>query len=123
MSDFEEQSMRKLSSHLSLTYTALVTVSKFLPIPVSLPTGPISNMEAIPAVRRAMALIEDQPLPEDVQAELNAAYAFWLAAMDVYALLATQEFHPARAMSAAACLVQVESVVLDLAESLQGLGD
>lgn len=122
MSDFEELAMSKLAGHLSATYTALAALSLSLPIPVSLPTGAgVDNTEAIPAVRRAMDVIHEQPVPEVIHAELNAAYAFWLAAMDIYALLTIHEFQPARAMSAAACLIQTDSVLIDLAESLAEL--
>lgn len=123
MSDFEEFVMTKLAAHLSRTYSGLATLCLNLPVPVSLPTGAISNVEAIPAVRRAMEIAEEQPMPEDNQAELHAACAFWLGAMDLFGLLAGHEFHETRAVSAAACLIQAESILLDLAEWLGSLDD
>lgn len=114
MSDFEEQSMRKISAHLSVTYSGLATLCSALPIPVTLPTGAISNQEAVPAVRRLMDIAEDQPLPVEQQATLFTVAAFWLGAMDSYSLLYREEFHSARAHSAIAALLMADDHMIDL---------
>jgi hypothetical protein len=123
MSDFEDYATEKLAAHISRVYVALATLCLNLPIPVTLPTGEISNVEAIPAVRRTMDLIIDQPMPEENQAQLFAACALWLGAMDIYGLLVGHEFHSARAHSAAANLLMAEGSMLDIAEWLANLPD
>ncbi|MFC7869651.1 hypothetical protein ACFUS2_00625 [[Kitasatospora] papulosa] len=114
MSDFEELATRKIAAHLSVTYSGLATLCAALPIPVTLPTGAVSNLEAIPAVRRLMDITEDQPLPEQQQATLFAVGAFWLGAMDSYSLLVREEFHSARAHSAVAALLMADDHMMDL---------
>ncbi|MEU1155759.1 hypothetical protein ABZ369_22460 [Streptomyces sp. NPDC005918] len=116
MSDFEDQAMTKLANHLARTYVALAHIAANLPIPVTLPTGDVSNIEAIPAVRRMMELADDQPMPEEQQAELYAICSFWLGALDLYGMLAMVEFHSSRAHSVAANLLMAENHMLDLTE-------
>ncbi|WP_267244367.1 hypothetical protein [Streptomyces sp. PR69] len=118
MSDFEDQAMKRLSAHLSSTYAALAALCLNLPVPITLPTGAVSNIEATPAVRRIMEIVEDQPMPEAQQASLFAACAFWLGALDLYGLLAQGEFSDARAHSAAANLLMASDTMSDVAEWL-----
>ncbi|MFE4647731.1 hypothetical protein [Streptomyces sp. NPDC056707] len=114
MSDFEDQAMRKMAGHLSESYSSLATVCLNLPIPVTLPTGTVSNVEVVPAIRRVMAIVEDQPMPEQQQATLFAVCAFWLGAMDIYSLLVREEFDVARAHSAAANILMTEDHLMDI---------
>ncbi|MER7807904.1 hypothetical protein [Streptomyces sp900116325] len=115
MSDFEDQAMRKMAAHLSESYSSLATICLNLPVPVTLPTGTVSNLEVVPAIRRVMDIVEDQPMPELQQATLLAICAFWLGAMDIYSLLVREEFHTARAHSAAANILMAEDHLQDLA--------
>ncbi|MEV4974432.1 hypothetical protein [Streptomyces scopuliridis] len=114
MSDFEDQSMSRLSAHVSVAYAALATACAILPVPVTLPTGTVSNVEAAPAVARAMDLVQDQPMPEEQQAQIFAACAFWLAALDLYGLLVKEGFTRARAHSTAANLLMAEDQLGDM---------
>lgn len=116
MSDQEDQALEKISAHLSRTYQALCHLAVNLPVPVTLPTRGVTNIEAVPAVRRLMELAEDQPMPEEQQATLFATCAFWLGALDLYALLVANEFHTSRAHSAAANLLMVDDHMLSLTE-------
>ncbi|MFJ8224945.1 hypothetical protein [Streptomyces griseus] len=119
MSDFEELANRKVSAHLSATYTAMVTACLALPLPVTLPTGAVTNLEAVPAVRRLMAIAFDQPMPEAMKAHVFAAAAFWLGAMDCYSLLVREdEWQVSRAHSAAANLLMADGHLGDLAARL-----
>ncbi len=116
MSDFEERAMRKIAAHMSVTYSNLVTVCLNLPLPVTLPTGEVSNLETVPAVRRLMTLTLDQPMPEEMKAHLFAVAAFWLGAMDCYGLLFREEvWEVSRAHSAAANLLMADGHLEDLA--------
>ncbi|MFE9296579.1 hypothetical protein [Streptomyces niveus] len=117
MADSEDQAMKKLAQHLSMSYVVLATLCINLPIAVTLPTGEVSNVDIVPAIRRTMEIIEDQPMPEEQQATLFAACSFWLGAVDLYGLL-TRDFHTARAHSAAACLLMCDDVMGDLIEWL-----
>lgn len=114
MSDFEDETTGKLAAHLSTSYTVLATVCLNLPIPVTLPTGAVSNVEVVPAVRRIMEIVEDQPMPQQQQATLFAVCAFWLGALDIYSLLIRDEFATARANSVAANLLMAEDHMMDL---------
>ncbi|MFM9675788.1 hypothetical protein [Streptomyces brasiliscabiei] len=107
MADSQDMTMRHLASRLSDIYTAIALLCMSLPVEIIIPIGSVSNVEAIPAVRRVAEIVEDQPMPEEVQAELFASCVFWLAAIDLYGLL-TQDFHEARAQSALANLIMAE---------------
>ncbi|MEU2797696.1 hypothetical protein [Streptomyces sp. NPDC007117] len=116
MSDFEELANRKVSAHISATYSSMVAVCLTLPLPVTLPTGMVSNLEVVPAVRRLMELTLDQPMPETMKAHVFAAAAFWLGAMDCYSLLIREEeWQVSRAHSAAANLLMADGHLEDLA--------
>jgi hypothetical protein len=117
MADSEDQAMKTLAHHLSRSYVVLTTLCLNLPVPVTLPTGAVSNVEVIPAIRRVMEIAEDQPMPESHQAELFAACAFWLGALDLYGLL-VHNFHTSRAHSAAANLIMCDSTMEDLVDWL-----
>ncbi|MFE5771429.1 hypothetical protein ACFQ7O_24050 [Streptomyces sp. NPDC056485] len=121
MSDIADEMRNQLGAHLTRAYGALVTVSLNLPVPVTLPDGVVTNMEAVPAVRRLLEIVEDQPMPEEAQANLFAACAFWLGAEDLFRLLCTEEFNGARAHSCAANLIMTEETLEDVTNFLLGL--
>ncbi|MEU2180092.1 hypothetical protein [Streptomyces thermolilacinus] len=114
MSDSQDQAMERLANHLARTYVALATLCLNLPLPITLPTGMISQDDVVPAIRRVMDICEDIPMPEDQQATLFAGCAFWLGAMDLYELLA-DDFNMARAHSAAACILMADDNLTDMA--------
>ncbi|MFC8625630.1 hypothetical protein [Streptomyces anulatus] len=107
MSDFEDETKSHLSSLIAHTYSDLAVVCAGLPISIALPTPSgkeIALSEAIPAIRRSMILIEEQPLPEAPKDTFVAACCYWLAAVDIFTLLVVNGFHTARALSAATVL-------------------
>ncbi|MEU6513648.1 hypothetical protein [Streptomyces sp. NPDC046978] len=118
MADSQEYMVEALSSHLSSTYKGLALVCSRLPVPIELPLAGATNLEAVPALRRIMEIVEEVPMPEDHQAELFAACTFWLAAIDLFGLLVANKFHQARAQSVAACLIEADGILLELAEWL-----
>ncbi|MDT0567901.1 hypothetical protein RM704_10535 [Streptomyces sp. DSM 3412] len=107
MADSQDMTMGYLASRLGDIYTAIALLCTSLPVKIVLPIGSVSNVEVIPAVRRVAEIVEDQPMPEEVQAELFASCVFWLAAIDLYGLL-TQDFHEVRVQSALANLIMAE---------------
>jgi len=107
MADSQDQAMGYLSSRLSEIYSALALICMSLPVEIVLPVGAVSNVEAIPAVRRVVEIVEDQPMPEEIQAELYACCVFWLAAIDLYGLL-TEDYHEVRVQSALGNLITAE---------------
>ncbi|MFB7228507.1 hypothetical protein ACFCY9_12395 [Streptomyces fimicarius] len=107
MSDFEDETKSHLSSLIGQAYRDLATICASLPISIALPAAvgqEIVLSDAIPAVRRAMILVEEQPLPEGPKDTFVAACCYWLAAVDIFTLLVVNGFHTARALSAAAVL-------------------
>lgn len=107
MADSQDMTMGYLASRIGDIYTAIALLCMSLPVEIVLPIGSVSNVEVIPAVRRVAEIVEDQPMPEEVQAELFASCVFWLAAIDLYGLL-TQDFHEVRVQSALANLIMAE---------------
>lgn len=107
MADSQDMAMGHLAARLGDIYTAIALLCMSLPVEIIIPIGSVSNVEVIPAVRRVAEIIDDQPMPEEVQAELFASCVFWLAAIDLYGLL-TQDFHEARVQSALANLIMAE---------------
>ncbi|MBP2583382.1 hypothetical protein J3A78_003860 [Streptomyces sp. PvR006] len=122
MSDYQDEIMGRIARDLSLTYTILVKACANLPLPITLPTGEISNLDAVPAVRRVSEIVEDIPMPQDAQAALFASCCFWLASMDLYGLLC-QDFHQARAHSALATLIVTTDSLAELGDWLLGNTD
>lgn len=107
MSDFEDETTSHLSSLIAHAYRDLTVVCAALPISITLPDASgqeIVLTDAIPAIRRAMILIEEQPLPEAPKDTFVAACCYWLAAVDIFTLLVVNGFHTARALSAATVL-------------------
>jgi hypothetical protein len=115
MADSEDFVMGHLASRLGEIYTALALLCMSLPVEIVLPVGAVTNIETIPAVRRVAEIVEDQPMPEEVQAELYASCLFWLGAMDLYGIL-TQDYHSVRAQSALANLITAEQSAREVAE-------
>ncbi|MEW2164396.1 hypothetical protein AB0912_15590 [Streptomyces sp. NPDC007084] len=116
MADSQDEVIERLALGLSVTYSGLARVCLALPVPIALATGPgVSNLEAIPAVRRIMEVLRDQPMPEEQHGNLYSVCAYWLAAMDVFTVLVAAEFHAARAMSIEACLMMADGCLLDIA--------
>jgi hypothetical protein len=115
MADSNDKAMGHLASRLGEIYTALALICLSLPIEIVLPIGTVTNLDTVPAVRRVVEIAEDQPMPEEVQAELYAACVFWLGAMDLYGIL-TQDYHEARTQSAFANLIMAEDSARQVAE-------
>ncbi|NML55354.1 hypothetical protein HHL19_16415 [Streptomyces sp. R302] len=113
MSDQRDEILAHIAHDLSLTYSKLAMACGNLPVPVAIPTGSVSNVEAIPAVRRVAELAEDVTMPVDQQAQLFASCCFWLGAMDIYGLLFAS-FHDVRAHSALANLIMANESLEDL---------
>ncbi|WEH40781.1 hypothetical protein [Streptomyces sp. AM 2-1-1] len=113
MSDHEEQMTAMVAERLTSTYGALVAACALLPIPIALPTGVVSNLEMVPALRRIETLAEEQPMPELQQSELYTAAMLWLAAADVFSLL-VEEYVEARAAGALGILLTVREAIHEL---------
>lgn len=120
MSDTADEMRNQLAAHLARAYAALATICLNLPIPVTLPGGIVTVQDAVPAVRRLLEITEDQPMPEEAQANLFAACAFWLGAEDIFRLLVVDEFNGARAHSCAANLIMCEETMHDVTVFLLG---
>ena len=120
MSDTADEMRGDLAAHLAKTYGALATTCLNLPIPVTLPGGVVEAGDAVAGVRRLMEITEDQPMPEQAQADLFSACAFWLGAEDLFRLLCTEEFNVPRAYSCAANLIMCENSLEDVVNFLLG---
>lgn len=107
MSDFEDETRNHLSALIAVAYRDLTVICENLPISITM-TAPVDKTvvlsDAIPAVRRVMILIEEQPLPETQKDMIVSACAYWLGAVDIFTMLVVNGFHTARALSAAAVL-------------------
>ncbi|MEU2180091.1 hypothetical protein [Streptomyces thermolilacinus] len=125
MSDSQEKMLEELGRRLGQVYGALAAACESLPVlPISIPLdGRVSNLEAVPAVRRAAELAEEVPMPEDQQAQLFTASTMWLAAMDLYALLVRTEYIEARAQGCIGCIIVAEDALIFLMEWLADLKD
>ncbi|CAM5366743.1 hypothetical protein SCALM49S_04558 [Streptomyces californicus] len=89
--------MGTAAHRLTTAYGGLVACCAQLPLPIALPTGAVTNLEMIPAVRRIEQLAEEQPMPEAQQSALYTGAILWLAAADLYRLLVEEGYVEARA--------------------------
>ncbi|MFJ2432955.1 hypothetical protein ACIOWM_07055 [Streptomyces anulatus] len=114
MSDHEDEMMATAVHRLTTTYGGLVACCAQLPLPIALPTGVVTNLEMIPAVRRIEQLAEEQPMPEDQQSALYTAAVLWLAAADLYRLLVEEGYIEARAAGLLGVLMIARDAIHDL---------
>ncbi|MEV5592218.1 hypothetical protein [Streptomyces sp. NPDC052496] len=117
MSDYQDEQMGDIARMLGQSYAALATVCLNLPVPVTLPTGAVNSEDAAPAVRRVVEIVKEMPMPERTQADLFSACVYWLGALDIYSIMAS-DYHSVRGYSAVANILAAESALQDLAEWL-----
>ncbi|MHA4776057.1 hypothetical protein L1085_016295 [Streptomyces sp. MSC1_001] len=85
MSDNHDRNLKRVGESLITTYMVIVRICRALPVPISLPAGPLfDSEELIPAVSRVVSLIEDQPTDEDVKLAVFTASLYWLSAAKLY---------------------------------------
>ncbi|ARF62883.1 hypothetical protein B1H20_16920 [Streptomyces violaceoruber] len=97
MSDHEDEMMDLAVTRLRNVYGGLVACCAQLPLPITLPTGVVTNFDTVPAVRRVEELADEQPMPEEQKGALYTAAVLWLAAADLYRLLVEEGYVEARA--------------------------
>lgn len=114
MSDHEDEMMATATQRLASSYAGLVACCENLPLPIALPTGLVSNLDMVPAVRRIEQLADEQPMPEDQQAQLYTAAILWLAAADLYMLLTQEGYQEARAAGVLGILMIARDAITDL---------
>lgn len=114
MSDHEDEMLATVSHGLTVAYTGLIATCAMLPVPITLPEGVVTNLDAVPAVRRVCELADQQPMPEEQQAMLYTGATLWLAAMDLFELLRTGEYVEARAAGAVGILVTTNGHLREL---------
>lgn len=118
MSDHEDEMMNQATARLTSTYGGLVACCANLPIPITLPSGLVTNLEIVPAVRRIEQLADEQPIPDEQQAQLYTAALLWLAAADLYKLLVTEDYVEARVGGLLGILMMTRDTLKDLGEWL-----
>ncbi|MER8083829.1 hypothetical protein ABTZ57_01370 [Streptomyces sp. NPDC094048] len=114
MSDHEDEMMNLAGERLASIYGGLVACCEMLPLPIALPKGIVSNLDMVPAVRRIEQLADEQPMPEDQQAQLYTAAISWLAATDLFSLLVNEEYVEARAAGVLGTLMIARDCLTDL---------
>ncbi|WP_267244368.1 hypothetical protein [Streptomyces sp. PR69] len=115
MSDSRDERLAYIANRIRLIYVGLVDACEALPLPITLPKGSdVTNVEAIPAVRRVAEISEEEPMPEEQRAQLFTAAIMWLMAMDLYGLLVRFDYADARADGAQAALMLAHDAVTDL---------
>lgn len=115
MSDTQDQIMKAVAHRLAVVYTGLFTTCENLPIPIALPDGGDADIKAVMA--RVSQIAEEQPVPEEQQAQLFTAAVMWLAAADLYSIL-KMDFLEARADAAFGILLIARDAVTALGEWL-----
>lgn len=92
MSDNHDRMIHEVGEHIGRIYSLIASVCRALPLPINLPNGPvIEGSEAIPAVKRVVEIIEDQPVDEIIQAGIWGGCLHWLAAAHLYSALLDHE--------------------------------
>ncbi|MYV56526.1 hypothetical protein [Streptomyces sp. SID3212] len=114
MSDFEENARRSVIVHLHHAYLHLVAVCANLPVPISLPED-FEPRETVAVLERVAEISDDQPMPEDQQADLFTGAIMILAATDLVAAM-NARFVEWRPMAAMATLEVALDALHDLME-------
>lgn len=88
MSDHHDRMIQETGDRIARVYTLIVKICANLPLPIDLPSGMIiEGSEAIPAVKRAVEIIQDQPIPNDVQMGIWGGCLHWLSAAHLFTAL------------------------------------
>ncbi|MGW4850160.1 hypothetical protein ACWEPZ_02865 [Streptomyces sp. NPDC004288] len=95
MSDKHDEEVKYLGEALIRCYLVVAGVCMYLPVPISLPKGPLfDSQELIPAVARVVDLIEDQPVSTELKTGVFTGCLFWLAAAKLFARFVEQGGDP-----------------------------
>lgn len=92
MSDNHDRMIQETGEHVGRIYQLIASVCRALPLPISLPDGPvIEGSEAIPAVKRVVEIIDDQPIDDVLKAGIWGGCLHWLAAAHLFTALIDHE--------------------------------
>ncbi|MFY3807656.1 hypothetical protein, partial [Escherichia coli] len=80
MSDEPDRQIENLDRALNSIYDLLASICSRLPIPITLPRGPVTDGNAIPAVKRMIEIIDDQPLTHQLALGIWTGALHWLSA-------------------------------------------
>jgi len=120
MSDASEWGMRNVAAELVDFYDLLVALVASLPIPISLPSGPAyDSKEIVPAVRRVVEIINDQPVSDEVKAGVWGVCLHWLSAAEMFTLLTARGWDEIRAQQALINLTAASVALEGLEEVLR----
>ncbi|WHX19811.1 hypothetical protein QFW82_23570 [Streptomyces malaysiensis subsp. malaysiensis] len=86
MSDEHDELSESLLTALLIQYGELREACQALPVPIQLPVGIGQIIELIEAVGRCFEIAQDQPIPEEAQADLEMSCLHWLTASDLIGL-------------------------------------
>ncbi|MER8233487.1 hypothetical protein [Streptomyces sp. NPDC094049] len=127
MSDNPRAKIEALLDNLTRTYLMLRKVCGILPIPILLP-GSIQEaeevgMDILPAVARAVEIIEDQPLAPDIAREVESGALFWISALKVLRHLAQHGDDPTAETEITLLLIAAGGALIDAASMILGETD
>ncbi|MFE7128943.1 hypothetical protein [Streptomyces sp. NPDC057617] len=89
MSDDKDAQVQHLMGHLSAYAEKLDTALAALPIPIRLPQGRQGLIaDFLPAVIRVYSIMQEQPIPDDQQADAAAALLGWITAAELTVVFA-----------------------------------
>ncbi|MFE2046376.1 hypothetical protein ACFXAZ_36740 [Streptomyces sp. NPDC059477] len=109
-----DEIMNALAHSISSTYSLLVDVCQALPVPITMPTDRhIPTSTALPAIRRAEMLAQEEPMGETQEVQLRSGCIYLLAAIDLYALCATR-YEETRAEGVGANLLHADDALKTL---------
>ncbi|MFF4369644.1 hypothetical protein [Streptomyces sp. NPDC001594] len=113
MSDETDEMRAFLTEAIVTTYVALAEALTKLPVPITLPRGPVfQSKELTSAVSRVVEIIKDQPIDMEIQAHVWGASLYWNAA----ARLLGVWLHAEEPSKVAA--VEIELVLNDAADAI-----
>ncbi|WHX19812.1 hypothetical protein QFW82_23575 [Streptomyces malaysiensis subsp. malaysiensis] len=93
MSDDADRQIERLDRALNSIYDLLVSICARLPIPITLPQGPATDGNTIPAVKRMIEIIDDQPLTHQLTVGIWSGALHWLSAAHLLDMLRTEWDH------------------------------
>lgn len=92
MSDRHDRMIQEAGDSIGRIYALIVRICAHLPVPITLPDGPvIEGSEAIPAIKRVVEIIADQPITEEIQVGIWGGCLHWLSAAHLFTALIDHE--------------------------------
>lgn len=84
MSDKEDNELEQAAEDLAAGYATLQAMCAHMPVAIALPRGVVTPSDCATALTRAVDVLKEEPLPEEIRIAAQTACIGWLNALDLF---------------------------------------